>query len=231
MKIIVSLLIAVAFASLSHASTPREVAEKAMEGYRLFTRDSLPSDRAEGYAMMLDAAWEGDAKAANNIGWLMEQGIFVEKDLPGALRWYERAADQRLPAAALNYVGMVFKHPEALEGKSPDIKRVADAAFTAGSALAMGRGLHYDYRQGEDLMMRAALLGNEEAALTIAQQLEMYPDSFSYLALEKILQECDSLLPDSRRNLPSRAVPADFIENLLTPSFWYARIKDKAISN
>lgn len=117
MKIIVSLLIAVAFASLSHASTPREVAEKAMEGYRLFTRDSLPSDRAEGYAMMLDAAWEGDAKAANNIGWLMEQGIFVEKDLPGALRWYERAADQRLPAAALNYVGMVFKHPEALEGK------------------------------------------------------------------------------------------------------------------
>lgn len=227
LKIIVFIIIAFGLAPLSHASTPQEVAAKAMEGYRLFTRDSLPSDRADGYTMMLDAAWEGDAKAANNIGWLMEQGIFVKKDLQGALRWYERAADQLLPAAALNYVGLVFRHPEALEGKSPDIKRVADAAYTAGTALAMGRGLHYDYRQGEDLLMRAALLGNEDAALTIAQQLEMYPDSFSYLPLEKILQECDALLPETRRNLPSGSVPETFIGNLLTPTFWYDRIPDK----
>lgn len=192
----------------------------SMEGYRLFTRDSLPDDRERGYAMMLDAAWEGDAKAANNVGWLMEQGIYVEKNLPGALRWYERAADQGLPAAALNYVGIVFHHPEALEGKPADIERVANAALVAGKALAMGRGLHYDYRQGEDLLLRAGLLGNEEAATTIAQQLEMYPDSFSYLPLEEIAAECDALLPPGKKLLTGRS-PAELADLMLTPGFWY----------
>ena len=203
------------------SATPKEVAEMSMEGYRLFTRDSLPDDRERGYAMMLDAAWEGDAKAANNVGWLMEQGIFVEKNLSGALRWYERAADQKLPAAALNYVGMVFHHPEALEGRPADIARVANAALIAGKALAMGRGLHYDYRQGEDLLLRAGLLGNEEAATTIAQQLEMYPDSFSYLPLEEIAAECDALLPPDRKWL-TRHSPTELADLMLTPAFWYS---------
>lgn len=202
------------------SATPKEVAEISMEGYRLFTRDSLPDDRERGYAMMLDAAWEGDAKAANNVGWLMEQGIYVEKNLPGALRWYERAAGQGLPAAALNYVGMVFHHPEALEGKPADIDRVANAALIAGNALAMGRGLHYDYRQGEDLLLRAALLGNEEAATTIAQQLEMYPDSFGYLPLEEIAAECDALLPPDRKLLAEHSL-AELADLMLTPGFWY----------
>lgn len=202
------------------SATPKEVAEMSMEGYRLFTRDSLPDDKERGYSMMLDAAWEGDAKAANNVGWLMEQGIFVEKNLPGALRWYERAADQGLPAAALNYVAMAFHHPEALEGKPADIGRVANAALLAGKALAMGRGLHYDYRQGEELLLRAGLLGNEEAATTIAQQLEMYPDSFSYLPLEEIAVECDALLPSDRKLLTDRS-PAELADLMLTPGFWY----------
>lgn len=210
------------------AITPREVADKAMEGYRLFVRDSLPDDREKGYAMMLDAAWEGDAKAASNIGWLMQQGDFVGKDLPGALRWYERAADQGLPAAALNYVSLIFQHPESLEGKPVDIDRLANAAKIAGTALAMGRGLHYDYRQGEELLMRAALLGNEQAALTIAQQLEMYPDSFSYLPLIEIVKECDSILPPDRRHLHADTVQDSFIDEILTPSFWYAKTSHPA---
>lgn len=192
-----------------------------MEGYHLFTRDSLPDDKERGYAMMLDAAWEGDAKAANNIGWLMEQGIFTDKDLAGALRWYERAADQGLPAAALNYVGIIFRHPEVLDGRTPDIERISNAAMLAGKSLATGRGLHYDYRQGEDLIVRAGLLGNKEAAETIAQQLEMYPDSFSYLPLEKIAEECDVLLPEGKKNLTHHS-PAEFADMMLTPQFWYA---------
>lgn len=202
------------------SATPKEVAEMSMEGYRLFTRDSLPDDKERGYAMMLDAAWEGDAKAANNVGWLMEQGIFVDRNLPGALRWYERAADQGLPAAALNYVGIVFHHPEALEGKPVDVERVANAALLAGKALAMGRGLHYDYRQGEELLLRAGLLGNEEAATIIAQQLEMYPDSFSYLPLEEIAAECDALLSPGKKLLTDHS-PAELADLMLTPGFWY----------
>lgn len=205
----------------SYGSTPLEISEQAMDGYRLFTRDSLPTDRAEGYAIMLDAAWEGDAKAANNIGWLKEHGIFVEKDLPEALRWYERAADAGLPAAALNYVGMVFRHSEALEGKQTDVDRVAKAAMIAGSALAMGRGLPYDYRQGEELMLRAGLLGDKDAATTIAQQLEMYPDSFSYLPLEEIIRECDTLLPEGGKLLKDGENAGALAERMLTTEFWY----------
>ncbi len=216
------------FAATVSAITPREVSDMAMEGYRIFVRDSLPDDREKGYAMMLDAAWEGDAKAANNIGWLMQQGDFVEKDLPGALRWYERAADQGLPAAALNYVSMIFHHPESLQGKPIDIDRLANAAKIAGNALTMGRGLHYDYRQGEELLMRAALLGNEQAALTIAQQLEMYPDSFSYLPLMEIVKECDSILPPDLRHLHAETSQDSFIDQILTPSFWYAKISHPA---
>ncbi len=209
-------------AAVAKAATPLEVSEMAMEGYRLFMRDSLPDDRERGYAMMLDAAWEGDAKAANNVGWLMERGEYAEQDLAGALRWYERAADQKLPAAALNYVGLIFRHPEILDGKQPDTERIANAAMLAGKALAMGRGLHYDYRQGEELIVRAGLLGNREAAETIAQQLEMYPDSFSYLPLAEIAEECDALLPPGEKNIGGMSA-AEFADKMLTPDFWYDR--------
>lgn len=208
------------------SATPREVSDMALEGYRLFMRDSLPDDRERGYAMMLDAAWEGDAKAANNVGWLMEHGEYGDKSLSGALRWYERAADQKLPAAALNYVGLIFRHPEIVEGKQPDTERIANAALLAGKALAMGRGLHYDYRQGEELIVRAGLLGNQEAAETIAQQLEIYPDSFSYLPLCEIAEECEALLPEGKKNLIGVS-SSKFADMMLTPDFWYARAGGK----
>lgn len=227
-KLLLILTFCISFVDYAFATPPREIAEKSMEGYILFIRDSLPDDRANGYAMMLEAAWEGDAKAANNIGWLMEQGEFVDKDLPGALRWYERAADASLPAAALNYVNLIFHHPEVLGGKSPDIDRLARAALTAGTALAMGRGLHYDYRSGEDLIIRAALLGNHDAAMTIAQQLEMYPDSFSYLPFEKIVQECDALLPPDKRIRRCGQTLTELADSMLTPMFWYDKAEASA---
>ena len=121
---------------------------------------------------------------------------------------------------------MIFRHPESLEGRQADIRRVAQAAMTAGKAMAMGRGLPYDYRQGEDLMMRAALLGDEEAALTIAQQLEMYPDSFSYLPLRTITEECDALLPTEHKNLQPGTSAETLAQRMLTPEFWYARVAE-----
>lgn len=212
----------------TYAVSPEEIAESAMEGYRLFMRDSLPDDKEKGYAMMLDAAWEGDAKAANNVGWLLEHGEFVAKDLKGAFRWYERAADQGLPAAALNYIDLILNNTEeVLGGGLPDRERMATASMLAGTALAMGRGLPYDPRRGEELILRGALFGDEKGALTIAQQLEMYPDSFSYLPLEKIVEQCDSLLAPENRNLPSGMSLAEFADHMLTPAFWYSRIKNE----
>ena len=213
------------------AASPEEVARTAMDGYRLFMRDSLPDDKKNGYDMMLSAAWEGDAKAANNIGWLMEHGEFVEKDIKGAFRWYERAADQGLPVAALNYIGLVLNDSiKVLGGNTPDRERIANASMLAGTALAMGRGLPYDSRHGEELILRAALFGNEKAAMTIAQQLEMYPDSFSYLPLEKIAEQCDSLLAPEYRNRPDGMRAAEFADLMLTPSFWYSRIKNMPVT-
>lgn len=209
------------------AASPEEVARTAMDGYRLFMRDSLPDDKKNGYDMMLSAAWEGDAKAANNIGWLMEHGEFVEKDIKGAFRWYERAADQGLPVAALNYIGLVLNDSiKVLGGNTPDRERIANASMLAGTALAMGRGLPYDSRHGEELILRAALFGNEKAAMTIAQQLEMYPDSFSYLPLEEIAAQCDALLPPEERNIPEGMPPAEFADLMLTPGYWYGKINE-----
>ncbi len=211
---------------LASATSPEEVAESAMEGYRLFARDSLTDDRQKGYDLMLSAAWEGDAKAANNIGWLLQHGEFVEKDLKGAFRWYERAADQGLPAAALNYMELILNNPEnVLADKLPDRERMAKAAALAGTSMLMGRGLPYDSKRGEDLLIRAALLGDERSALTVAQQLEMYPDSFSYLPLEEIAKECDALLPEQERNVPEGMGLAEFADLMMTPSFWYERVK------
>lgn len=212
----------------AHAASPEETAEAAMEGYRLFTRDSLPDDRQRGYDMMLQAAWEGDAKAANNIGWLMQHGEFADMDLKGAFRWYERASDQGLPAAALNYVELILNHTDdVLGGQLPDTQRLADAAYLAGTAMLMGRGLPYEPRKGEDLLLRAALFGSEKAALTVAQQLELYPDSFSYLPLEDLAKQCDALLPTESRNVAEGMPLTEFADLMLSPGFWYGRVKEE----
>lgn len=215
---------AILLPALSYAASPQEVAESAMEGYLLFSRDSLPDDRQKGYDMMLSAAWEGDAKAANNVGWLLQHGEFVDKDLKSAFRWYERAADQGLPAAALNYMELILKNQkEVLDDRLPDKLRMAKASALAGNALLMGRGLPYDSRRGEDLLLRAALFGDEKSILTVAQQLEMYPDSFSYLPLQEIASECDRLLPPAERNVPEGMSLAEFADRMLSPDFWYSK--------
>ena len=213
---------------VSRAASPGEVAASAMEGYELFMRDSLPDDRQKGYDLMLSAAWEGDAKAANNIGWLLQHGEFVEKDLKGAFRWYERAADQGLPAASLNYMELILNAPEdVLAGKLPDKERMAKASALAGTAMLMGRGLPYDSKRGEDLLLRAALFGDQQAMTTVAQQLEMYPDSFSYLPLEEIAEQCDSLLPECDKNIPEGMTLSEFADHMLSPAFWYSRLPNE----
>lgn len=215
-------VLAAAFSGVAFGASPEEVAMESMEGFELFMRDSLPDDRSRGYEMMLSAAWEGDAKAANNIGWLLQQGEFVARDLKGALRWYERAADQGLPAAALNYMELLLNNrEEAIGDRLPDRERMAKAASLAGTAMLMGRGLPYDSKKGEDMLLRGALFGDERAAMTVAQQLEMYPDSFSYLPLEEIALECDELVADEYKNIRDGMSAAEFADMMLTAGFWY----------
>ena len=75
--------------------------------------------------------------------------------------------------------------------------------------------------------MRAALFGDEKATMTVAQQLEMYPDSFSYLPLEEIAAQCDALLAPEERNVPEGMPPAEFADLMMSPAFWYQRAEIK----
>lgn len=220
-------------------------AEKGQEGFRLFSRDSLADDRERGYELMVEAAWEGDPKSANNVGWLLEHGVGVNseelivnseedsgwrlpRDVKGALRWYERAVDQGLPVGALNYVELLLKNQDVLLGeKFPDRERLARASSVAGRAMMMGRGLPYDARKGEEMLLRGALFGDAQAAETIAQQLEMYPDSFSYLPLESIALECDSLLEPEFKNIRDGMTAGELAELMLTPTYWYSKVNSE----
>lgn len=229
MKFAVTLIMA--FSALAvYAQEVRSASERGMEGYELFVRDSLPDDKEKGYALMLEAAWEGDAKSANNIGWLALTGDYGDRDARSALRWFERAADQGLPAGALNYIELLLSGTLPPGIPLPSAERMSKAALIAGTALAMGRGLPYDYRRGERLLLASALMGDEKAAMTIAQQLEMYPDSFSYLPLGEIVKECDSLLPQELRNLKSDDELSDLTDKILTPEYWYARIRQQELN-
>lgn len=224
MKFVLTLIMTVsaALAIAQHTPSP---SERGMEGYMLFVRDSLPDDKRIGYEMMLEAAWEGDAKSANNIGWLLQTGDFGKQDIRAALRWYERAADQGLPAGALNYIELLTSGNLPSDTPLPSPERMAKAATLAGNALAMGRGLPYDYKRGETLILTGALLGDQSAALNIAQQLEMYPDSFSYLPIAEIIEKCDSLLPAELRNLKPGTDIKVLTDDILTPEYWYARTR------
>lgn len=218
-------IISVITACLAVAQERPSASERGWEGYSLFVRDSLPDDKARGYEMMLEAAWEGDAKSANNVGWLSLTGDYAKQDQQAALRWFERAADQRLPAGALNYMDLLMSGTLPQDTPLPSPERMAKAATLAGTALAMGRGLPYDYRRGEELLMAGALLGDASAAMTIAQQLEMYPDSFSYLPLEEIINKCDALLPAELRNVKSDTDIKALADDILTTEYWYARTR------
>lgn len=203
------------------AQTPEEVAQKAMDGYALFVRDSLCDDRIKGYGMMLEAAWEGDAKAANNIGWLKLHGDFTEKDEQGALTWFSRAADQGLPVGALNYMDLILHRPDLTAAKAPDPKVLARTSSLAANAMLMGRGLPYDYRRGQEYLIRAAIFGDDRARVTLGQQLEMYPDAISAEEMSRLLDQCDPLLPPDLRHLQEGTDKSSLIEEMLTPQYWY----------
>jgi TPR repeat protein len=59
-------------------------------------------DREETIAMLQQAAEEGHASSQNLLGRIFDEGRLVRRNPAVALKWYERAAAQALPAAQLN---------------------------------------------------------------------------------------------------------------------------------
>jgi len=62
----------------------------------------VEKDGAEAYRWIARAAESGDAEALDHLGWLVEQGVGTEVDLPRAAALYRRAADGRSPQGRYN---------------------------------------------------------------------------------------------------------------------------------
>src|ERR1039458_24193 len=61
------------------------------------------------------------APAQNNIGYLYDEGLGVERDYKEAFTWYRKAAEQNQPAALFN-VGFMYEEAHG-------VARNLDAAF------------------------------------------------------------------------------------------------------
>ena len=57
-------------------------------------------------------AKSGDALAQNNLGVMYNEGLGVDQDINEAMIWFNKAAEQKLPAAEINLQALLEEHPE-----------------------------------------------------------------------------------------------------------------------
>lgn len=99
----------------------------------------------EAFALYLQAAEAGDAKAIYNVGALYARGEGVEEDDLTALEWFKKAAEMDYP----------------------------DALYTIGNAYSFGNyGLQIDYGASFSYCLRAAQLGNAKAMFAIGNMYD-----------------------------------------------------------
>ena len=104
-----------------------------------------PSDAAYGafqrgyYITALNLATplalEGDAAAQTLIGEIYSRGLGVRRDLPTAIEWYEKAAEQKVPEA-LFQLAMILLDGGAEFGDKKRAETLMQAAAEAGHSLA-----------------------------------------------------------------------------------------------
>jgi TPR repeat protein len=104
-----------------------------------------PSDAAYGafqrgyYITALNLATplalEGDAAAQTLIGEIYSRGLGVRRDLPTAIEWYEKAAEQKVPEA-LFQLAMILHDGNAEFRDRPRAARLLEQAADAGHSLA-----------------------------------------------------------------------------------------------
>ena len=110
-------------------------ADQLEEGKAAFNKQEYQ----KAYALLLPLAEEGDTFAQTNIGYMLSQGLGVEKNEKKAIRWYEKAS---------------------LEGDS-------DAQYNLGSMYERGRGTKQDYQKAFEWYSKSAEQGNEYAQVNL----------------------------------------------------------------
>lgn len=99
----------------------------------------------DAFALYLQAAEAGDAKAIYNVGALYARGEGVEEDDLTALEWFKKAAEMDYP----------------------------DALNTIGNAYSFGNyGLQIDYGASFSYYLRSAQLGNAKGMFTIGNMYD-----------------------------------------------------------
>jgi TPR repeat protein len=86
-------------------------------------------------------ATQGDARAQNNLAYLYEHGLGLERSYPDALSWYTRAADAGLP----------------------------DAQYNLATFLHLGRGVSRDYPAAFQWYLKSAQAGFTDAQYMVGE--------------------------------------------------------------
>ncbi|KAB0265984.1 tetratricopeptide repeat protein [Microvirga brassicacearum] len=165
---------AAAFADLPRA-IPDALRRAASTGnpialYEMANRLDRPHDRADAAQLFERAAQAGLAPAQQRVGAIYEQGLGVERDLPRAIGWYERAAQggnvqamHRLATLLASrgdpdYAAAFRWYTEAAEGG------LRDSQFNLGVLLTRGLGTPRNLPRAYQWFDVAARQGDAEAA-------------------------------------------------------------------
>ena len=110
-------------------------------------------------------ATQGDARAQNNLAYLYEHGLGLERSYPDALSWYTRAADAGLP----------------------------DAQYNLATFLHLGRGVSRDYPAAFQWYLKSAQAGFTDAQYMVGEYQREGYELFSAL-MDAIKEELASLV-------------------------------------
>ena len=123
---------------------------------------------AKAYSLFLPLANSGNAKAADVIGWLLDEGKGVEKNIDESIRWYLFAADQGLSRSQYR-LGVIYSFGIGVP-KNPDKaakwyrkaanQGYAEAQYSLASVYDEGKGVPKDQSKAAYWYKKAADQGH-----------------------------------------------------------------------
>lgn len=119
LKIILAVTIVLILNSYSHASS-----ESFDEGYKAYEAKHY----TKAFRIWIKLAKEGDSAAQNNIGWLYENGLGVERNDQKACFWYTKASNKDV-LAKVHLAAMIAKGKCKNKDHNMAIRLLAEAAY------------------------------------------------------------------------------------------------------
>jgi TPR repeat protein len=119
------------------------------------------------FTLYSDLAQQGDADAQTSLGFMYQNGQGTAKDSDAALRWYEKAAEQKQPYALFNLALHHMNHGDQFQAHAlfleAAILEVPPAQYEAALMLERGLGCLQNYSEAAFWYEEAAKRGHGEA--------------------------------------------------------------------